>query len=293
LIDVPHNGPGPLEGCPEPPFAFIARTNGAVIAMALRAEDAGLRLSWVGGIRGYRLDLLLDLCLLAQGQRNKIGSARIRAFASLEAIRGFAQRIDDREILARIELVRRSIPEDLTERLQRLQSNAERTEAAGQNPQTCMPPDIFLATVHKAKGLEWNTVMLADDFVSPVDMARAAADCSDSFGGWLTGPWVQEVNALYVAVTRARRELQLPPGFWEMYSKDAQAVALMEPVSARMGAACPFCGCAQATPRVPAAMHNKVCLVPAGSVGTQPICVGCMSAASIRHVAAKSSEQTD
>jgi len=284
LIDTLRGGLGNLEGCPEPPFAFIARTNGAVIAMALRANDAGLGLSWVGGIRSYRLDLLLDLCLLAQGQRDRIGSARIRAFASLEAIRAFAQRVDDREILARIELVRRCIPEDLTARLHRLQSNAEQSEAAGQNQRTCKPPDICLATVHKAKGLEWNTVMLADDFASPMDMARVAADCSDSLGAGLTGPWVQEVNALYVAVTRAKHELQLPPGLWEMYSKDAQAVALMEPVSVRMGAPCPFCGCMQATPRMPAAVRSNVTLVPAGSVCGQPICSGCMSAASIRHV---------
>jgi len=62
-----------------------------------------------------------------------------------------------------------------------------------------------LATAHKAKGLEWPEVRLAEDFPSlpeldgldPDGMPRLAAEERD-----------QELHLLYVAATRARRRLE-------------------------------------------------------------------------------------
>jgi F-box protein 18 (helicase) len=68
--------------------------------------------------------------------------------------------------------------------------------------QTARPPEqagILLTTAHKAKGLEWNNVLIMDDFVSLVK------------DGLLIDPAgvdPDEFNLIYVAMTRARVHLR-------------------------------------------------------------------------------------
>ena len=62
-------------------------------------------------------------------------------------------------------------------------------------------PDIVLSTVHKAKGLEWNCVQLSSDMMNNLpEKLWATPDLKAS-----------ELRLLYVAVTRAKKELILPP----------------------------------------------------------------------------------
>jgi superfamily I DNA/RNA helicase len=63
-----------------------------------------------------------------------------------------------------------------------------------------------LATAHKAKGLEWPRVRLADDFPSLEEL-----DALDQDGLPYLTPEErdQELHLLYVAVTRARQQLEV------------------------------------------------------------------------------------
>jgi superfamily I DNA/RNA helicase len=68
-------------------------------------------------------------------------------------------------------------------------------------------PDIILTSCHKAKGREWDIVVLANDFPSPYD----------SKGRWI-GLDLAERNLLYVAVTRAKKALQYNQSVVDMLS---------------------------------------------------------------------------
>ena len=69
--------------------------------------------------------------------------------------------------------------------------------------------DILLVTAHKAKGMEWDNVVIADDF----DLKKVLDVSSD---GKVSE---QEVNLFYVACTRAKLGLKLPKEFLEVYSE--------------------------------------------------------------------------
>eukprot|EP00928_Gymnodinium_smaydae_P038876 TRINITY_DN26700_c0_g1_i2.p1 TRINITY_DN26700_c0_g1~~TRINITY_DN26700_c0_g1_i2.p1 ORF type:complete len:284 (+),score=43.49 TRINITY_DN26700_c0_g1_i2:593-1444(+) len=249
--------------------------------MALRAQEIGLELSWVGGVKGYRLDLLRDLCHLALGQRDQVESARIRTFASLNSLRAFARRVDDRELSERIDLVRRCQPSELLTRIGSLIAAAERQEAAisrKRGASIVKPVAVHLATVHKAKGLEWDTVVLAEDFPAPEDLLQNAGQ--DNAAGPDLG---QEVNALYVALTRARKALQLPRPLAQAYAKDSECFAYVEPASVSEEAVCPWCGESTA---VESRQHFErldrapTKVVAVGGVTLQRVCSSCVANAS-------------
>jgi superfamily I DNA/RNA helicase len=63
---------------------------------------------------------------------------------------------------------------------------------------------ITLTTAHRAKGLEWENVEIADDFLKNIEnLDKKAAR--------------EEYNLLYVAVTRAKKELGLPPSLSHLH----------------------------------------------------------------------------
>merc|ERR1712151_714261 len=187
----------------------------------------GLTLDWIGGVRSYRLGLIEDLCHLRKGSYEQIQNARIKSFKSLQFVRSFAKRVDDRELIARVDLVFSWNPDALLSSLKSLKGKAEKREGMAKAP----PAQLALATVHKAKGLEWKEVWLADDFI---DLCNGEAHDS------------QEVNMLYVAVTRCKQVLHLPSSLSDAYVSQSESVAMIATSAAQgqrpLQGLCPFCG---------------------------------------------------
>lgn len=70
--------------------------------------------------------------------------------------------------------------------------------------------DVTVSTAHKAKGRQWGSVRIADDFTPPRD-----SDEKDSNGRPIPGPIDEaEARLAYVAVTRARHQLDLGGLSW-------------------------------------------------------------------------------
>lgn len=69
--------------------------------------------------------------------------------------------------------------------------------------------DITVSTAHKAKGREWPTVRIGNDFPQPKDPAPGASAAAQT-------PDVSDTDArlAYVAVTRARHQLDLGGLAW-------------------------------------------------------------------------------
>ncbi|GKY96376.1 hypothetical protein MPSEU_000597200 [Mayamaea pseudoterrestris] len=89
---------------------------------------------------------------------------------------------------------------------------------------TAEDADIILTTCHTAKGLEWDNVQLCDDFISLDKEAKQDSrklhvlngyrwDTVNTYGKWLfdLGIFPDDINLLYVACTRAKHILSVPP----------------------------------------------------------------------------------
>ena len=101
----------------------------------------------------------------------------------------------------------------LVERLEdRLPSTLSRLSASAVGPEKAQ---ITLSSAHRAKGLEWDSVQVAEDFLNLCD--------ADLEAGKMTEPeFDEEVNLIYVALTRTRGNLKLPQSvetWWKCYRK--------------------------------------------------------------------------
>src|SRR5689334_6846188 len=184
-----HTGSPPL-GPPRPPCAVLCRTNAGLFEAAIRGRD---RLHVVGGLEPLaRLVLGGWRLYLGEPAPEVPALARFRGWDELleEAEEG-----RDPELRFLVRVVAqygRALPglvADLRRRAVALPEAADRV----------------LATAHKAKGLEWPEVRLADDFPTLPEL-----DAADPDGvPWLTPEERdQELHLLYVAATRARRRLE-------------------------------------------------------------------------------------
>ncbi len=191
--------------------AVISRGNAALFLRAVALVEQGQRLHWCCGIAGYRHGLLLDLWHLQRGERKLVQDRFVASFESYDALSGYAEEQDVRDLKAWCYLLeRRSVgSSSIPEQIAALQRGA--VERAGEGV-------VSLATAHKSKGLEFGVVELTDDFCPhellqdpPRDALGVAYEPEQTPVLWDTQGYrgavllpEAELNLRYVAVTRAQ-----------------------------------------------------------------------------------------
>ncbi len=160
--------------CPVPePDAILTRTNAAAVRHVLGAKADGTSVHLVGGGS--------EVVTFAKGARDLMAGRRtdhpeLACFDNWGEVRDYvAQDEQGSELRLMVSLVDEFGVDVILDALE----NMVREDAA----------DLVVSTAHKAKGREWDSVQLGEDF--PED------------------PTGEELRLLYVAVTRARRELDV------------------------------------------------------------------------------------
>jgi hypothetical protein len=175
------------------PHTVIARTNSTLFDEALAGLSGGRRIHFVGGIEGYRLGDLMDAYHLWSGSHDRIFNPYLRAFKSFDLMNEYAGAVDDKVLKSLTHVVRTH-----AQRIPRLIDQVR--NSAVEEPESAQ---TLLTTAHKSKGLEWDRVRLADDFVELKDQYGAPRVLEQNE--------IEEINVLYVAATRARKHLQPHP----------------------------------------------------------------------------------
>lgn len=189
-----------LQGCgtasieDDPSEAQLYRTNAGLFGGAVHWLTTGHdHIHFVGGVENYGFDLITDTWRLKEGNPGLIQDAFIRKFGSFEQLEQYVATVKDKELMARLRIVNQydyQIP-DVVARVK-----------SAQVPKT-RPAAVSMTTVHKAKGLEWGTVTLGDDF--PELLCEGRPRTKAFFRGQEEELLAQEeAHLLYVGVTRAR-----------------------------------------------------------------------------------------
>lgn len=129
-----------------------------------------------------------------QGIRDKL----IRSMPGLDELEDYADKTDDAELKTIIEIVKkygRKLPYLIKELKERHLPDSEKDKA-----------DMIFSTVHRCKGMEYDEVTLLDDFITQDAIEKLWED----EGAEITDAISEEINLLYVAVTRTKNKLNIP-----------------------------------------------------------------------------------
>lgn len=185
---------GPL--APNTPHTYIARGNSALFARAVQALEDNERFSFVGPLYNYRLDLITQTFEFSCG--NKVKDPFLSGFRDFVDLEEYAEAMEDHEWAGRCKLVNK-----YGKRIPFLVSKIQ--EKAGTYPGPGAQPQVVLTSAHRSKGLEFDQVIMANDFMDFFD---------EEAGQWLdfsnpSAHEVEGVNLQYVAATRAKRFLEI------------------------------------------------------------------------------------
>ncbi|GFR04333.1 f-box DNA helicase 1 [Trichonephila clavata] len=214
-ILVGSNKPSRIDGRAEGQYAIITRTNVQLFNEAFRIccqgrikpnEPSVIHGCFVGGLKSYGFDQMLDICKLISSSSSNVAQISdkfIARFKTYKDLTSYAREVEDNDLLAKLDIVNQH-GSRIPEFIRIIKEKCSHTMALA---------NIIFSTAHKAKGLEFDTVCLTDDYpVAPgIDYRRRHYGIRLSVPGNNTSVVdLEETNIMYVALTRAKRSLVLP-----------------------------------------------------------------------------------
>lgn len=169
--------------------AYIARTNSGIF---LKAIETSGKLFFVGGINGYRFTSIFDIYNLWLDDLDKINNPFIKMFENFEEYVNYGEELMDVEVLSNVRLIK-TYGKRLPGLLYDVKNRAVKDESEA---------ELILSTAHKSKGSEWDYVDIADDYHPIFDEESKGINKK-----LIENP--EEINLLYVTITRAKRSLNL------------------------------------------------------------------------------------
>lgn len=179
------------------PFTIIGRTNAGLFSSAAELVLDDVKLHFIGGFDSYVFGKVLDAYFLWADERSRITSPSVGRFNSFVDFQRYGVEADDLEIAALVKTVEQyqgQIPH-IYEAMKASQVNLK--EKA----------DVILTTAHRAKGLEFEQVYMLDDFIQLPPEKQYNPE---------------EINLLYVALTRAIHAVRLPESLTQWLGDRAQ-----------------------------------------------------------------------
>lgn len=209
--------------------AYLGRTNLEVYMAALdvcqREENENLLMTFAGGIDKYGLDMVMDVYYLSIGEKSKIKSFIARS-NTVEALTVYANSLDDHELMNKIHMYyysKENTPRHIRILMERCSSQQDRA-------------DITFSTIHKAKGLEWDHVVLlgGGNFAAYLEEQNELAPR-------FRIPR-EELNLLYVSVTRAKKLLTLNAPILQVFRLSRERLEVLVAGAEAGVSACLQCG---------------------------------------------------
>ena len=188
--------------------ATLGRTNLSLLLNAIAQWQHGeiKKIYFEGNINSYTFAdegaSLYDVLNLHNGKTDKIKDQLIATMKSMKDLEDYIEKTEDRSLAMIVEVVK-EFGNKLPALIKELKANhTENKEEA----------DMIFSTVHRCKGMEYDEVTLLNDFINEDKLKKYIAQ----FGGDKileadTNRLAEEINILYVAATRAKNKLKIPP----------------------------------------------------------------------------------
>ncbi len=180
--------------------AILARTNLGLLLKAIEyiSEKENIqRIYFEGNIMSYTYadngTSLYDVLNLFNHNRKQIKDKLIKTMSSMVELEEYIEKTEDRQLGMLVEIVKEygnDIPDILNSLKQKHVENEDKDKA-----------EIIFSTIHRCKGMEYDTVQLVPDFITQENINKSKHDVVKIN---------EEINLLYVAVTRTRNSIYIP-----------------------------------------------------------------------------------
>lgn len=191
------------------PDAILCRSNVGAMTEVMALLEAGRKVGLVGGGKA-----LSELAKAARDLKNgkRASHPELILFESWGELQEYAEHDPTgHDLLPFIDLIDDHGVDVILETVSRLSAE--------------VGADIIVSTAHKAKGREWSSVRIADDFTEPEDPEEVDAD-GEPLPGKIDDT---EARLAYVAVTRARHRLDLGGLSWINQHPDGNPPSIRQP----------------------------------------------------------------
>jgi superfamily I DNA/RNA helicase len=172
------------------PFTILCRTNARIIEKILAFQKQKLHV--VGGVSEI-LNLAKSGYALFSGSPNKVEHVKLKHFKSWSAMLAFNHKYQDPDITFLAKLIK-----EHGASFKNIIKQIENACYVGENEAA-----VTLSTIHKSKGREWDNVVLEDDFIIFTNEVPLEEILVYD---------VEELNLIYVGVTRTKANLLLSTG---------------------------------------------------------------------------------
>ncbi|MFT3822268.1 MAG: 3'-5' exonuclease [Chitinophagaceae bacterium] len=190
--------------------ATIARTNLGLLLKAINYVTDNSKVKHIyfeGNISSYTYaddgTSLYDVLNLQNGKYDNIQDKLIRSMKSINELEDYIEKTDDKQLSTMVEIVEEYGNEiyDIIKLLKKLHTGDEEREKA----------EMIFSTVHRAKGMEYDVVYLVNDFLSEAKLEELKEKHQiDKAAPFDIAKLNEDINLLYVAITRAKRDLYIP-----------------------------------------------------------------------------------
>jgi F-box protein 18 (helicase) len=187
--------------------AYIARTNLGLLVKAIDIVVDGRmarKIYFEGNFNSYTYAddgaSLYDVLNLYNGKRDRIRDKLIALMPSMRDLEEYVEKTEDIQLGMMVELVKEygdELPKIIKTIKDKHLENEDRDKA-----------EIIFSTVHRSKGMEYDEVVLVKDF-----MTKEKLEIRIKENGDMTvdiAKLNEEINLLYVAITRAKWKLHIP-----------------------------------------------------------------------------------
>lgn len=189
--------------------ATIARTNLGLLLNAIDFITDNPQIKHIyfeGNIHSYTYaddgTSLYDVLNLYNGNFDKISDKLVRSMKDLDELEEYIEKTEDVQLATMVEIVREYGNEihGIIKKLKSLHISDEERQKA----------EMIFSTVHRSKGMEYDIVYLVNDFISEAKLKELKEKRNNGFEVLNINRLNEEINLLYVAVTRSRSQLYIP-----------------------------------------------------------------------------------
>ncbi|MEP6749104.1 MAG: 3'-5' exonuclease [Bacteroidota bacterium] len=195
--------------------ATLGRTNLGLLLNAIAQWQHGdiRKIYFEGNISSYTFAdegaSLYDVLHLHNGKPEKIKDRLIAGMKTMKELEDYIEKTEDNSLGMIVQVVK-EFGNKLPTLINELKTNHTTIKEEA---------DMIFSTVHRCKGMEYDEVTLLNDFINEEKLKKYIAQYGgDKMTAQDKNKLAEEINILYVAVTRAKSKLKIPPEINPLHS---------------------------------------------------------------------------